>query len=578
MHENSSSGLDVESLMHEIRETVAREQRRAAENRLGSVPMSNGGNTDALGALRLQPEFQLKHDNQYHVNDLLKFHNEEFVRNAYRALLLREPDESGLWRHLEGLASGRFNKIDVLASLHSSPEGRASRVRIAGLSISAAIRRLGRVPIIGYFIRLLIAVARFPLLLRHQRQFEFYLTSQQQRIVDHQNQGYKEFRDALAQISAQILDGIQKSKEQQQAIHSSLRQHEERYRELAAQQTESGKFIAASFAEARAYVDEWTIKVTQQIASQTKDQLQQQQTLIRQQQEDRQELARKQEQLGSQIEEQLQQLMLRQEQAHEQLSAQKRVLVEQDRRLTVLLEEVRQNAPSISKPSFTQLAGNEEDHLLDALYASFEDQFRGKRDEVRQRLEVYVPILRDAGITEGVLDVGCGRGEWLELLKSERIQARGIDRNRILVADCQTAGLDVVEADALLHLRSLREESLHAVTSFHLVEHLQFEALIKLLDEAVRILRSGGLLILETPNPENFMVGSYNFYADPTHRNPIPSQTLRFLLEARGLRSVAVLKLRPWDEAKIDGDSEIIKRFNEYFYGAPDYGIIARKP
>jgi O-antigen chain-terminating methyltransferase len=86
------------------------------------------------------------------------------------------------------------------------------------------------------------------------------------------------------------------------------------------------------------------------------------------------------------------------------------------------------------------------------------------------------------------------------------------------------------------------------------------------------------MLILETPNPENFMVGSCSFYADPTHRNPIPSQTLKFLLEARGFTGATVLKLRPWDEAKIDGDSEIVKRFNEYFYGAPDYGIVARKP
>jgi O-antigen chain-terminating methyltransferase len=85
------------------------------------------------------------------------------------------------------------------------------------------------------------------------------------------------------------------------------------------------------------------------------------------------------------------------------------------------------------------------------------------------------------------------------------------------------------------------------------------------------------MLIIETPNPENFMVGSCNFYADPTHRNPIPSETLKFLIESRGLRSEKVLKLRPWDEAKLPGDGELIKRFNEYFYSAPDYGIVARK-
>ncbi|HJU56675.1 MAG TPA: methyltransferase domain-containing protein, partial [Pyrinomonadaceae bacterium] len=119
--------------------------------------------------------------------------------------------------------------------------------------------------------------------------------------------------------------------------------------------------------------------------------------------------------------------------------------------------------------------------------------------------------------------------------------------------------------------------SLNAVTSFHLVEHLPLEKLIKMLDEIVRTLRPGGLLVLETPDPENFMVGSCNFYTDPTHRNPIPSPTLKFLLESRGLERVEVMKLRPWDAAKIEGDAEIVKRFNQYFYSAPDYGIIGWK-
>ena len=79
-------------------------------------------------------------------------------------------------------------------------------------------------------------------------------------------------------------------------------------------------------------------------------------------------------------------------------------------------------------------------------------------------------------------------------------------------------------------------------------------------------------------DPENFMVGSYSFYADPTHRNPIPSKTLQFLLESRGLKTIEVLKLRSWDEAKLEGDTELVKRFNEYFYSAPDYAVIAGKP
>ena len=552
--------------MHEIRQNVSRQ--RAGEHDPEPLPQLSDRphSTDGIGALRLQPAFQIHRDNKYHVNDLLMFHGEEFVRNSYRALLLREPDEAGLAYHLQSLASGRFNKIDVLASLHFSPEGRRSRVTLTGLSIPATIRRLGRVPFLGYVIRMTIAVLRLPRLLQYQNQFEFYSTAVQQRIVDHQNQGQKDLSNALSQIGTQMLETVQATIEQQQAIELTLRQHDE----LVARHNNFEKTIEARFGEARGYVDQQTSRITNQIG----ELHDQQQTVIRRQElegQEQQQLAAElteQKTTQQQLDERLQQLLLRQQRAHDELTA-------QERRLRVLLEEITRNAEATPAPSFVQLAVDETNHLLDGFYASFEDQFRGDRDEVRRRLEVYVPILKEAQITGGVVDVGCGRGEWLDLLRSEGIEGQGVDRNRVFVEECRRAGLAVIEADALTHFRSLPSESLNAITSFHLVEHLQFEVLINLLDEMVRTLKRGGLLILETPNPENLLVGSCNFYADPTHRHPIPSQTLQFLLESRGLHDIRILKLRPWDAAKIDGDSEIIRRFNEMFYSAPDYGIIA---
>jgi SAM-dependent methyltransferase len=577
MLENSNSDIDVERIMHEIRATVSREYRTGSEDS-SSSPGQISNSDDAPDSLRLQPVFQPKHDREYHVNDLLKFHGEEFVRNSYRALLLREPDQSGLAHHVEGLASGRFNKIDVLASLHASPEGRRAQVRIAGLSMPATVRRLGRIPLIGYLIRLMIAVVRLPFLLDNQRQFEFYVQSHQQRIVAHQNQRHRELSGALAEMLERIERSTQEQKqliaqhiEEQKQLNA--RQIEEQ-QQFIAQQSESEKTITSRFAETREFVDGWTKELNERIASQRQELLHQQQTFIQQQEAQRQDLVGKQQELNSEM----QQLLLRQEKANDKLTMQQRELTTQRRGLAGLLEEVSRNGSAIYTPSLTQRNSKEEDRLLDALYASFEDKFRGERDEIRQRLEVYVPALRDAGIIGDVLDVACGRGEWLQLLNDEGIQARGVDHNRIFVEECRRGGLDVVEEDALVHLRSLSAESLNTVTAFHLVEHLEFEVLIKLLDESIRILRRGGLLIIETPNPENFMVGSYSFYTDPTHRNPIPSQTLQFLLESRGLASINVMKLRPWDAAKIEGDSEIIKRFNEYFYSAPDYGIVARKP
>ena len=570
--------------MHEIRQNVTR-HRSAGEHLPEPLPQLPDGprSTEGNNFLRLQPAFQTKRDNDYHINDLLKFHGEDFVRNSYRALLLREPDAAGLAHQLHTLADGRFNKIDVLAGLHYSPEGQRSGVTLRGLSIPVAMRRLGRLPVIGYLVRMIIAILRLPRLLQNQNQFEFYSLSLQERIVAHQNQYQKDLSDAVVQIQGKMLEAQQKATEQQQSIELSLRQHEE----LAGRYTNLEKTIEARFAEARQSINDLTSYAATQIQSISRrqdeeraEQLSRQQQFrtdldgqVTKQQQLRAELAQqatKQQQLRSEIDEQIQQLLLRQQRAHDELAA-------QENRLRVLLEGVNRNADAIQGSSFAQVVAEETDHLLDGFYASFEDQFRGDREEVRRRLQVYIPILKEHDITSDVLDIGCGRGEWLELLKSEGVEAQGIDRNRVFVEECGRAGLSVIEADALTHLRSLPSESLNAVTSFHLVEHLQFEILIKLLDEIVRTLRRGGLLILETPNPENILVGSCNFYADPTHRHPIPSETLQFLLESRGLHDVKILKLRPRDEAKIDGDSEIIKRFNELLYSAPDYGVIASK-
>ena len=517
--------LDVQRLMHEIRATVA-SQSDATQKTTSPAPTATNGN--------------LKPQNRYHINDLLRFHGDDFVRNAYLAILCREPDEAGMAHCMEALASGRFNKIDVLASLHSSPEGQTTRVQLDGLSLPVTVRRLGRLPLIGYLLRIFVGIARLPLLAQYQSQFEFYTWSQQRRISDRQDQQHKELNSSLDQISAQILELLQRATEQQQAHELTLQQYEQ----LLTAHRELESTIETRLAETRRYIDESMTKLGEKISLQS---------------------AQNRQQLTERIEP----LLLRQQKADLEL-------LMQERRVTVLLDQV--NGKAEANSSLAQAAAEEENHLLDTLYASLEDRFRGPRDEVRQRLEVYIPILKEAGISSAVLDLGCGRGEWLQLLTSEGIEAQGVDHNRVFIDECRGAGFNVTEQDALVHLRGLPDECLNAITMFHVAEHLPFETLIKLLDEIVRALRPGGMLIAETPNPENFMVGSCSFYADPTHRNPIPSQTLQFLIESRGLGNVNVLKLRPWDAARIEGDSEIVRRFNEYFYSAPDYGITARKP
>jgi O-antigen chain-terminating methyltransferase len=186
-------------------------------------------------------------------------------------------------------------------------------------------------------------------------------------------------------------------------------------------------------------------------------------------------------------------------------------------------------------------------HALDALYVNFEEEFRGSEADIKGRLRVYLPDVQSVvGTSEShVLDLGCGRGEWLSLLREHGIAGRGVDANQVQIERCRAEGLEVVEGDAIGLLSTMADASTDVVTAFHLVEHLEYGAVVELLDQVVRVLRPGGLFILETPNPDNVLVGSCQFYLDPTHRHPLPSPLAKVLAEARGFHNVEIRPLHP---------------------------------
>lgn len=252
----------------------------------------------------------------------------------------------------------------------------------------------------------------------------------------------------------------------------------------------------------------------------------------------------------------------------------------QHARLGQVLREVRRGQPSPEPPASSYF--NEEEGSFHRLYVDFEDMFRGSRDEIRERQRPYVKVLREAGVggsDSTIVDLGCGRGEWLEELRDQGLDGRGVDSNRAMLETCKSLGLNVVESEAIVYLASLPDASIGAITSFHMIEHIPFDRIIALLDEGLRILRRGGVLILETPNPGNLAVGASTFYLDPTHIRPVPSQLLRFVTEARGFCDVEVRELHPYpDTVRLPEETAFGRRFNECFYGPQDYALIARRP
>lgn len=222
------------------------------------------------------------------------------------------------------------------------------------------------------------------------------------------------------------------------------------------------------------------------------------------------------------------------------------------------------------------------DGRLDGYYLAFEDEFRGSQDDIRTTQLAYLADIRSAGAggpADPVLDLGCGRGEWLAILSEQGLCAGGVDTNAAMAELCRERGLEVAQRDALGLLAELPDASLGAVTAFHLIEHLPFAVLHDLVAHAHRALRPGGILILETPNPENVLVGSHTFYHDPTHRNPMTPAATRFLVRYFGFAEPEIRRLHPYPEgAKVPGTDPLTERVNGHLCGPQDFAVIACKP
>jgi len=251
------------------------------------------------------------------------------------------------------------------------------------------------------------------------------------------------------------------------------------------------------------------------------------------------------------------------------------------RRLEASADALRARLAAVA-PTFPTLPNLASADSAAWFHAAVEANFRGPKEDIRERLRVYLPYvaaLPPATADLAAVDVGCGRGEWLELLRDARMNAIGIDDNPVSVERCLASGLHAVRGDALDYLRAQPAASIAVVSAFHVVEHLAPETLVALLFEAWRVLAPGGLLMLETPNAENLLVAASSFYLDPTHRHPIPVPLLRTFVEFAQFEVVETVRLQPDDEMrKAAIDEQWPPTLARLFGGPRDAGIVARKP
>lgn len=465
-------------------------------------------------------KINFKKVNVYLVDDFCQYHNEEFIKNVYLGVLKREVDPPAFNYYLDLLLTGKRSKTEILATIRFSKEGRLHDVNILGIKKRYIIAILYRIPVIGYLSKTLITLLTLPRMIEKSNRFEayYFLNNQLNTQLFDEKVNVTDLNNKLDAMKNIIDEKVNLSD-----FHKDVYNIENSINENS---TISIEYTKNKFNELTKQVNLYA----------------------------------------------------------QEINVAKSYLREVESNLNDLISKAQSSmTDSSSRDDNSMLSAiiEEKEHMLDPLYIAFEDKFRGSRADIKQRQEYYLPLVRDViQNTQGiVVDVGCGRGEWLELLQENEFNAKGIDLNRLMVNESVKYGLDAINKDAIEYLKTLPKDSLSIVTGFHIVEHLPFEILISLFDEAFRVLKKGGMIIFETPNPENIMVGSCSFYTDPTHINPIPPVTLEFLATNRGFTNVNIHRLHPLKEPiYLEGDDKVDA--NTLIYAATksqDYSIVGYK-
>jgi SAM-dependent methyltransferase len=252
------------------------------------------------------------------------------------------------------------------------------------------------------------------------------------------------------------------------------------------------------------------------------------------------------------------------------------------RRLDQVLLAVQGGAIKLAKPKALPEDADGFGSVMDSFYHKLENKYRGTTSDIRNRLRVYLPDVESAVLRTGgkpVMDIGCGRGEWLGLLHDSDIPAIGIDTNPVQIADVQDLGLDARHGDARSALTEAEDNSLACITAHHLIEHLPFQEVLWITREAMRVLAPGGLLLFETPNVRNILVGATSFHNDPTHLHPMTDPVLSVLFETVGYHPIETRHLHPHEKlAEFMSKPGFDPELANLMFGAQDLAILGHKP
>lgn len=221
---------------------------------------------------------------------------------------------------------------------------------------------------------------------------------------------------------------------------------------------------------------------------------------------------------------------------------------------------------------------------LDArdFYFELQGRFQSSTQDDVNRLEMYRSALANLEPelpTGSWLDIGCGRGKWLGMVRKNGHEAMGVDSNPAAIEQCRQAGFDVTEGDALKFLQSAEDETFAVVSAFHVLEHCPFEYCLNLAYQVARTLKPGGVLLIETPHAGNLLMAAEQFWMDPTHNRPIPLALMEFLFEYCGLGVVHRFEVNPRPESEHLPlrELDLASRLDLLLYGPQDYAMMGRR-